>query len=71
MAGEPTVEVKLDPCPDCGGNGSLPPRVTTAGMSRSVESGGRCDRCRGDGKIVRNVPLTELRGLLDRPEDFR
>jgi DnaJ-class molecular chaperone len=71
MAVEPTVEVKLDPCPDCKGNGRKPPRVESVGMSRSMETGGVCERCDGQSKIVRHVPLSELRGLLDRPDEFR
>lgn len=70
MAGEPTIEVKLDPCPDCRGR-PLPPRVESDGMTRRTESGGNCKLCDGQGKIVRDVPLTELSGLLERPDEFR
>jgi DnaJ-class molecular chaperone len=69
---EPTIEVKLDPCPDCKGKGSMEPRVENDGSTRRVESGGTCGRCGGKGSITRDVTLTELRGLLEQPpDDFR
>jgi RecJ-like exonuclease len=71
VSDEPTVEVKLDPCPDCGGTGNRPVRVETAGRVRSEEAGGLCERCRGKARITRQVPLSELRHLLDHPEEFR
>lgn len=49
----------------------MPPRVETDGMTRSVEAGGVCERCAGQGKISRNVSLRELRTLLDHPENFQ
>jgi DnaJ-class molecular chaperone len=71
MPSEPTIEVKLDPCPDCEGKGSKPPRVETDGQSRSLESGGSCTRCEGQGNIIRDVPLSELGSLIERPHEFR
>jgi DnaJ-class molecular chaperone len=68
---EPTVEVKLEPCPTCGGAGKMPARVATAGMSRSVESGGICEQCKGRGKLVRDVPLKDLPDLMQHPDSFR
>lgn len=49
----------------------MPPRVETDGMTRSTVSGGICKRCGGERKIVRDVPLTELRELLERPDELR
>jgi len=50
-------------------------RVESDGMIGRTERGGTCERCRGNGngngKIVRDVPLTELPGLLERPDEFR
>jgi len=39
-------------------------------MSRSVESGRLCEQCKGRGKIVRDVPLKELPGLMQHPDSF-
>ncbi len=71
MADEPTVHVEQDPCPVCKGEASRPASVASGGKSRSVDIGGTCPTCQGEGKLVRDVPLSELRGLLENPESFR
>lgn len=73
MVGEPTIEVKIDRAPTAAATIIAAARVESDGMIGRTGRGGTCERGNGNGngKIVRDVPLTELPGLLERPDEFR
>ncbi len=68
--GEPTVTVTQQPCPTCGGSGEPEPIVSMDKFQRTMSVGGICPDCKGGRKIVRQVPLSELRELLADPSRF-